>query len=273
MTGTTSPTASVPADAGIDTIPVDLGEGVAAFFTTASGGVSPAPWAGPSGPGLNLGLNVSDDAARVLANRTRLAGVLDGVPVAFATQVHSDRVIPLGAPERERWYAEPAPDTAGDGDALVTGEHGLGLGVLVADCVPVLLADPVARVVGVAHAGRRGTVAGVVLRALESMAERGARPARMRAAVGPAVCGRCYEVPAGMRDDVVSAVPGAYAETSWGTPALDLPTAVAGQLSGAGVAVTRVQRCTLEDEAMFSHRRATARGATTGRQAGVVALA
>ncbi|GAB3169585.1 peptidoglycan editing factor PgeF [Myceligenerans halotolerans] len=257
---------------GIDTIPAELGEGVLAFFTTAAGGVSPPPWAGPSGPGLNLGLNVSDDAGRVRANRARLGAALDGIPVAFATQVHSDRVIPLGSEERGQWHAEPAPDTAGDGDALVTTERGLGLGVLVADCVPVLLADAEARVVGVAHAGRKGTAAGVVLRALESMTARGARPDRVRAVVGPAVCGRCYEVPGELRDEVASAVPGAFAETSWGTPALDLPAAVGAQLSGAGVAVTRVPHCTLEDEAFFSHRRATARGTATGRQAGVVAL-
>ncbi|RPF22036.1 peptidoglycan editing factor PgeF [Myceligenerans xiligouense] len=257
---------------GIDAIPADLGEGVRAFFTTAAGGVSPAPWAAPSGPGLNLGLNVSDDAGRVRANRARLGAALGGIPVAFAHQVHSDRVIPLGSREHSRWHAGPPPDTAGDGDALVTAERDLGLGVLVADCVPVLLADPAARVVGVAHAGRKGTAAGVVLRALESMAERGARPDRVRAAVGPAVCGRCYEVPEELRDEVAAAVPGAFAETAWGTPALDLPAGVGAQLSAAGVAVTHVRRCTLEDEAFFSHRRATTRGTITGRQAGVVAL-
>lgn len=257
---------------GIDTVPVDLGEGVRAFFTAAAGGVSPEPWASPSGPGLNLGLNVSDDPARVRANRARLGEVLDGAPVAFATQVHSARVLSLGAAEHRQWRGDPVPGTAGDGDALVTAERGLGLGVLVADCVPVLLADDVAGVVGVAHAGRKGTAAGVVLKALEAMTERGARPDRVRAAIGPAVCGRCYEVPAPLRDDVAAVVPRAFAETSWGTPALDLPAAVASQLSGAGVAVTRVRRCTLEEASFFSHRRATAGGTTTGRQAGVVAL-
>lgn len=258
--------------AGLDAIRVDLGEGVRAFFTAAAGGVSPAPWAPPAGGGLNLGLNVSDDAARVRLNRARVAAELGGAPVAFATQVHSDRVIELGAAERAAWAGEPAPDTAGEGDALVTAEAGLGLGVLVADCVPVVLADPAARVVAVAHAGRKGTAAGVVLRALEAMERHGARPGRTRAAVGPAVCGRCYEVPEAMRDDVVAVVPEAFSETSWGTPALDLPAAVTAQLTAAGVAVTRVPRCTLEDDTLFSHRRATTRGETTGRQAGVVAL-
>ncbi|GAA1873200.1 polyphenol oxidase family protein [Myceligenerans crystallogenes] len=286
--GITVPAASTSAgaEAGVAAIRVDLGAGVRAFFTTAAGGVSPAPWAGPAGGGLNLGLNVSDDAGRVRANRARLAAELgrapagppggdpERVPVAFATQVHSDRVIVLGAAEREAWSAGPAgtPDTAGEGDALVTAQPGLGLGVLVADCVPVVLADPVARVVAVAHAGRKGTTAGVVLRALAAMEEQGAEPGQTRAAVGPAVCGRCYEVPEAMRDDVVGVVPEAFAETSWGTPALDLPAAVAGQLTAAGVTVTRVPHCTLEDDAFYSHRRATARGATTGRQAGVVAL-
>ncbi|MBO0607713.1 polyphenol oxidase family protein [Myceligenerans salitolerans] len=260
------------ADTGIGTIPVDLGAGVRAFFTTASGGVSPEPWARPGGSGLNLGLNVSDDAGRVRRNRALVGALLGGLPLAFATQVHSARAIPLGPEEHARWRTDTAPDTAGEGDALVTAERGLGLGVLVADCVPVLLADPGAGVVGVAHAGRKGTAAGVVLRALGSMAERGARPDRTRAVVGPAVCGRCYEVPEELRDEVAAVVPGAFAETAWGTPSLDLPAAVGAQLSGAGVDVTRVERCTLEDEEFFSHRRATARGTTTGRQAGIVAL-
>lgn len=256
----------------LDAIPADLGDGVRALFTTTTGGVSPAPWAGGAGRGLNLGLNVSDDARRVRANRARLGEALGDIPVAFATQVHSDRVITLGVRERRHWQTGPAPDTAGDGDALVTAERAFGLGVLVADCVPVLLADPVARVIGVAHAGRKGTAAGVVLRALESMADRGARQGQVRAVIGPAVCGRCYEVPEALRDEVATVVPDAYAETSWGTPALDLPSAVGAQLAGAGVAVHRVPRCTLEDDSLYSHRRATAHGATTGRQAGVVAL-
>ena len=257
---------------GVERIPVDLGPGVRAFFTTARGGVSPGPWASDEGPGLNLGLNVSDDADRVRTNRSRVAAVLGGDPVAFATQVHADRVITLGPADRDRWSARQGPDTAGEGDGLVTDVPGFGLGVLVADCLPVVLADPVARVVAVAHAGRKGVAAGVVFRVLESMVARGASTSRVRAVVGPAVCGRCYEVPDALRDEVAAVVPDAYTTTSWGTPGLDLPAAVVGQLVGSGAHATHLGRCTLEDAAFYSHRRAVARGATTGRQAGVVAL-
>lgn len=251
--------------------PVDLGDGVHAFFTTGAGGVSPAPWSTSDGGGLNLGMNVSDDAARVAANRALVAERI-GAPVAFATQVHGDTVLVLGAADRDVWAAPRPPESAGEGDALVTAEHGLGLGVLVADCVPVLLADPVARVVGVAHAGRKGVLAGVVHRALDALVARGAEPARVRAAVGPAVCGRCYEVPVAMRDEVVAVVPETYATTADGTSGLDLPAGVVAQLVARGVAVTRVEHCTLEDPELFSHRRASAAGTTTGRQAGIITL-
>lgn len=252
-------------------LPVDLGDGVHAFFTTGTGGVSPAPWSTADGGGLNLGLNVSDSAARVAVNRSLVAERL-GAPVAFATQVHGDTVLELGQPERVRWAADRPPASAGEGDALVTAERGLGLGVLVADCVPVLLADPEARVVAVAHAGRKGVLTGVVHRALDAMVARGADPARVRAVVGPAVCGQCYEVPVAMRDEVAAAVPETFATTRAGTPGLDLPSGVIAQLASRGVAAARVARCTLEDPELFSHRRASAAGTTTGRQAGIIAL-
>ena len=251
--------------------PVDLGDGVHAFFTTGAGGVSPAPWAMAGGSGLNLGLNVSDDAARVAVNRSRVVERL-GAPIAFATQVHGSVVLELGEIERARWAAARPPASAGEGDALVTSQCGLGLGVLVADCVPVLLADPGARVVGVAHAGRQGVLAGVVDRALDALVARGADLARVRAAVGPAVCGRCYEVPAEMRDEVAAAVPETFATTTAGTPGLDLPAGVLAQLGARGVVAARVERCTVEDPYLFSHRRASAASTTTGRQAGIVAL-
>ncbi len=251
--------------------PVDLGDGVHAFFTAGTGGVSPAPWSPSDGGGLNLGLNVSDDAARVAVNRSLVAERL-GAPVAFATQVHGDVVLELGPAERVAWAAHRPPASAGEGDALVTAERGLGLGVLVADCVPVLLADPEARVVAVAHAGRKGVLTGVVHRALDALVARGADPARVRAAVGPAVCGRCYEVPGAMRDEVAAVVPETRATTSEGTPGLDLPAGVVAQLAVRGVAATRVERCTLEDASLFSHRRASGVGTTTGRQAGIIAL-
>lgn len=261
------------AAAGPRTIEVDLGPGVRGVFTTAHGGVSTSPWAS-----LNLGAACGDDPSSVATNRAVLADAV-GAPVAFATQVHGAHVIDVrGAAHLREVATEQARDgvpvSVGEADALVTQADDVALGVLVADCVPVLLADPAARVVATAHAGRRGVEQQVVLRALDSMVARGASAARVRAAVGPAICGRCYEVPQAMHDDVVAHVPAAASRTPTGTPALDLPAAVVAQLHDAGVVdVVVVPRCTAQDESLFSYRRAGAAGdARTGRQAGVVRL-
>lgn len=240
---------------------VDLGPGVRAGFTTRAGGVSVPPW-----DTLDLGLAVGDDPDRVRENRARVAAWA-GAPVAWATQVHGADVHVLRGP------ADTATDSVGAVDALVTDVPGTAVGVLVADCVPVLLADPVAGVVGAAHAGRRGLVAGVVQAALAAMADRGADPARVRAVVGPAISGARYEVPAAMRAEVDAAVPGTACTTNAGTPGLDLPAGVAAVLRAAGVVdVRRAGWCTDADPRFFSHRRAQRAGTTTGRSAGVVSL-
>ncbi|MFF2623418.1 polyphenol oxidase family protein [Oerskovia jenensis] len=247
---------------------VDLGPGVRAAFTGRTGGTSPAPWSG-----LNLGLGVGDDAGRVLAHRESVGRWL-GAPLVFGTQVHGAGVRVLSRDDRAaRLEHGDGAATCGEHDALVTAQAGLGLGVLVADCVPVLLADPGARVVGVAHAGRAGLLAGVVGAALGALLAQGARADRVRAVVGPSACGRCYEVPAQMREEVAAVRPGTRSTTSWGTPALDLPAGVVDELRAAGVReITTTDVCTLEDERFYSHRLASRDGLTTGRFAGVVAL-
>jgi copper oxidase (laccase) domain-containing protein len=124
-------------------------------------------------------------------------------------------------------------------------------------------------VAGAAHAGRPGLVAGVVPAALEAMVDLGADPARIVARIGPAVCGRCYEVPEAMRAEVTAVVPEAHATTSWGTPSLDVPAGVRAQLAAGGVTVPGEPAvCTLESEDHFSYRRDKA----TGRLAGYVWL-
>ncbi|WP_019630717.1 peptidoglycan editing factor PgeF [Actinomadura atramentaria] len=236
--------------------PVRLGAGIGAAFTGRSGGVS----AGPYGS-LNLGGAVGDAPAAVAANRRRAAAALDIDPArtVWMRQVHGADVAVVDAP--------------GEGlevDAVATAVPGLALAVLVADCAPVLLADPVAGVVGAAHSGRPGTAAGVVPALLDRMAGLGADPARVRAAVGPAACGGCYEVPAALRDEVAAVVPEARAETRRGTPALDIRAGIAAQLARAGVTDVSVDpRCTLESDDLFSYRR----DGTTGRFAGFVWLA
>jgi YfiH family protein len=137
----------------------------------------------------------------------------------------------------------------------------------------VLLADPRRGVVAAVHAGRAGVAAGVVAAAVRAMEEAGGRRHDIRAAVGPAVCGCCYEVPHALRDEVAAVVPHVASTTSWGTPSLDLPGAVAQGLRDAGTgAVHELGTCTRTDERFFSHRRATAEGSVTGRFAGVVML-
>ncbi|MCJ1681235.1 peptidoglycan editing factor PgeF [Streptomyces sp. APSN-46.1] len=228
-------------------------------FTDRWGGVSAVPY-----EELNLGGAVGDDPAAVLANRVIAARALGIDPelVVWMNQVHGRDVAVVPGP----WG--PAAD-APSVDAVVTTRRRLALAVLTADCTPVLLADPVAGVVGAAHAGRPGLVAGVVPAVVEAMVGLGAEPGRMTARTGPAVCGRCYEVPAEMRDAVAEVVPAAYAETSWGTPAVDVVAGVHAQLAEAGVAhLHRSPVCTLESRDHFSYRR----DRVTGRLAGYVWL-
>ena len=233
---------------------VDLGPGVRAGFT-------PAGW--------NLSTLVGEDAAGAASRRAALAAWA-GAPLTWLRQVHGVTV--HAVPGRDgRARADPAGEDP-TADASVSARRGTGLAVLVADCVPVLLADAAAGVVGVVHAGRQGVASGVVPAAVDALVAAGARPAGLRAVLGPAICGRCYEVPAALRDEVAALVPEAAGTTSWGTPALDLPRAVVAQLTAAGVGEVRdLALCTLADDRWYSHRGAAA-GRPAGRLAGVVAL-
>lgn len=226
-------------------------------FTDRWGGVSTVPYGE-----LNLGGAVGDDPAAVRENRVIAARSLgiDPADVVWMNQVHGAEVSVVT--ERQR------PGEAPTVDAVVT-DRPLALAVLTADCTPVLLADPVAGIVAAAHAGRPGLAAGVVPAAVRAMVGLGASAGRIVAATGPAVCGRCYEVPAELRAQVAALVPAAYAETSWGTPALDIPAGVAAQLAEAGVTeVVRSSVCTLESTDHYSYRREQ----RTGRLASYVWL-
>ncbi|WP_405954758.1 peptidoglycan editing factor PgeF [Streptomyces phaeochromogenes] len=227
-------------------------------FTDRWGGVSAVPY-----EELNLGGAVGDDPDSVRANRELAAKSLGLDPdlVVWMNQVHGPDVAVVDGP----WGDRPVPKA----DAVVTRRRGLALAVLTADCTPVLLADPVAGVVAGAHAGRPGMIAGVVPATVAAMVELGAEPARIVARTGPAVCGRCYEVPDTMRAEVAAVEPAAYAETSWGTPAVDVTAGVHAQLERLGVR-DREQSpvCTLESDDHFSYRR----DRTTGRLAGYVWL-
>lgn len=230
--------------------------GASYAFTDRYGGVSAAPY-----DELDLGDHVGDDPAAVAENRRRLAAALDigADRLVLMQQVHGRDVAVVDGPRD----ADDPPVA----DALVTRTPGLALVVLVADCVPVLLAARRGDVVGVVHAGRKGVAAGVVTATVEAMAALGARPDRMVAVVGPAVCGPCYEVPAGLADEVAAAVPATRATSRAGTPALDLRAGVGAQLVAAGVRTVEVDPwCTVESPDLYSHRR----DGVTGRFAGVV---
>jgi YfiH family protein len=225
-------------------------------FTDRTGGVSRAPW-----DSLDLGTHVGDEPLHVSENRHRLAtGLgLDPDRVVWMDQVHGARVEVVDGPR-------DAPVPAAD--ALVTAVPGLALAVLVADCVPVLLADAQAGVVAAVHAGRRGVEARVVDAALDAMAGVGASLTSVTAELGPSICGGCYEVPGAMRDTVAAVAPDAATVTRAGTAGLDLRRGLAALLEARGVRVEHVGGCTAESPTLFSHRR----DGVTGRSAGLVWL-
>ncbi|WP_410599890.1 peptidoglycan editing factor PgeF [Amycolatopsis sp. lyj-90] len=225
--------------------------------TTRAGGASRPPY-----DTFNLGDHVGDDAGDVFANRKRLATELGLAEdrLAWMEQVHGRTATVVDGSETSAAEAT---------DALVTAEAGLALVVLVADCVPLMLADVEAGVVAAVHAGRVGARVGVVPAAVEAMRSLGADPARTEALLGPAICGDCYEVPADMAADVEKHVPGSACKTRKGTPGLDLRAGLWRQLADLGVGKIGVDpRCTNEDKTLFSFRR----DGTTGRIAGITWL-
>ncbi|HTT52050.1 MAG TPA: peptidoglycan editing factor PgeF [Streptosporangiaceae bacterium] len=168
-----------------------------ALVTTRHGGVSTGSYGS-----LNLALHVGDDPAAVLENRHRLAGALGAElgDFVFCEQSHGNHVATVTAADRGRGTLRRA-DAIGQTDAVVTRDPGTVLVVLVADCVPIILIDPQAQVLGCVHAGWRGTVAGVTGAALHAMRSLGAQPERILAAVGPAIAADRYQV----GDDVAAA--------------------------------------------------------------------
>lgn len=211
---------------------------------------------------FNLARHVGDDDELVAANRAALAQVLglSGERLSFVSQVHGTEVRIIESPEQLR-------DEPVSADAQVTTCRGLGLAIMVADCTPIMLADPEAGVIGAIHAGRPGMAAGIVPETIATMRNLGA--ADIHAIIGPSVCPRCYEVPAALREEVAAVEPVAASVSVTGTPAIDVAGAVAEQLRRAGVSIDHFSRtCTRESEDLFSYRRQQ----STGRFAGVVWL-
>jgi YfiH family protein len=209
----------------------------------------------------NLADHVGDDPAHVLTNRAALAAQVgvDGSHVVTMAPVHGNDVARVQAPS-----GSPVPEV----DALVTRVPGLALLVLAADCVPVLLGDSDNGVIAVVHAGWRGVHSDVLGASITSMLELGARAERIRALVGPAICGQCYDVPRERFDAVTAVAPDAAAVAHDGLPGLDLRAAVVAGLRSRGIAHTLHLGCTAESPDLYSFRR----DPVTGRHGGVVAL-
>ncbi|MCL6627226.1 peptidoglycan editing factor PgeF [Alicyclobacillus shizuokensis] len=246
--------------------------GAKAVFSFRLGGFSQGPFAS-----LNAGGHVGDDAAAVAANRAKIAAHLS-VPVhdiAMAEQVHGSRVAlvgedwPLLAPQQRVPFAAS--------DALLTHVPGIALGILTADCVPVLFFDPVQRVVAAAHSGWRGTVEGISSRVVEAMVEvYGCRVQNVLAVLGPAIRRCCYEVDDTVADAFVARFGRAHVTKRPGRPGkflLDLPSCIRKDLLQAGVSPHHLEDtgvCTAcRNDVLFSYR---ADGGRTGRQLAVVGL-
>jgi len=241
----------------------DANHGVGVAFTDRHGGVSQ----GPLGT-LNLGRADADDRVALRENLALVRASLGLTAIATVHQVHGTRVHEITA---ETLAALPHADPAGHespdslvGDALVTRMKGVGIAVRAADCLPILLADPTAGVVGAAHAGRQGLIDGVLQATLAAMADLGA--ADVEAWVGPSVCGRCYEVPAAMRAEVAAEIPETWAVSATGSPALDLAAGAHAVLVKQGCRVVDLGGCTRESADLHSYRRD---GAEAGRLAGI----
>ena len=224
---------------------------IRATFTTRNDGVSVGPFVA-----RNLARHVGDDPAAVAANRRGLAAEIGADQVAFMRQVHGvDVAVVAGA----------TPDDVPDVDVLVSDVPGVALGVLVADCVPVILTGT--RAAAVVHAGRRGVQHGVVATAIAAL--RDLDDGALQAWLGPSICGGCYEVPQDMQDEVAAVVPATRVMTRRDTPGLDLRAGVAAQLHVGGVGTVHMSDvCTAEDPAYFSYRR----DGVTGRFAGVAMI-
>lgn len=241
--------------------------GVAHAFTNRLGGVSVGPYAS-----LNLGLHVRDDPQAVWENRRRalLAAGADPELLTLGEQVHGTGLgwvepADCGAGARDAATALPATD------GLLTRERAVVLGVLVADCVPLLLADPEAGVVAAVHAGWRGTAGRIATRAVEAMVAAGADPSRILAAMGPSIGPCCYRVSPDLASRFASLFGRDVVREEPQGPHLDLRLANRQALLEAGLSEAHISwqpPCTAcENHRYFSHR---AQEGTAGRQAGFI---
>ncbi len=235
-------------------------------FFTRQGGVSGGIYAS-----LNCGPGSRDAAENVAQNRARVAELLGAEPHRLLTlhQKHSAEVVVADKP----WRTLP------EADAVVTAKPGLAIGILTADCAPVLFCDAEARVIGAAHAGWRGALSGIVEATVEAMETLGASPQRIVAAIGPAISQEAYEVGAEFVDQFLANEPGSdsffMTDEGSGEPHFDLAGYVGARLERARVGtVADLGLCTYcEETRLFSYRRSQHHGEDDyGRQISAIVL-
>jgi YfiH family protein len=238
-------------------------------FFTRQGGVSGGLYAS-----LNCGPGSRDEAANVVENRARVAEILGVKPdqLLSVSQQHSADAITAKKP----WDAAKQPEA----DAIVTLTPGLALGILTADCAPVLFADSEARVIGAAHVGWRGALSGIIEATVEAMRKLGASPERMTAVIGPAISQKAYEVGSEYVERFLAEEPESevffITDEGSGEPHFDLPGYVGERLARAGVGnIADLCLCTYcEETRLFSYRRSQHRGEDDyGRQISAIVLA
>jgi YfiH family protein len=232
-------------------------------FFGRRGGISTGDFAG-----LNVSTAVDDEPQAVDNNRQTVETTLAIGPLVILKQTHSNRVETITG---------PIPPSSVDADAMVSATPGLALGILTADCTPILLVDPQAGVIGAAHAGWRGAVDGIIGNTVEAMVALGAKRKNIVAAFGPTIHAPNYEVGDKFREDFLALHPTGAAHfhtPPGGEPHFDLPGFVAAQLRDAGVErVDQVGACTYaHPEHYFSHRYATHQKTRTGRQIAVIGM-
>lgn len=228
-------------------------------FSTRLGGISPAPW-----DSLNLGAGRGDGSAHVAENFRRFCAAVGADPAGLVKnhQIHSDRIRRAGLDDR---LPDPAAPGVFEADGLITDQPGVCLTIFSGDCIPILLYDPARRCIAAAHAGWRGTAAGIAARAAEAMIrDYGCDPNHILAAIGPGIGPCCFEthgdVPQGLRagmgadaEDFIRPLPGGEKFQ------VDLKGANARFLEGAGLDPARIALCPVctfcRPDLFWSHRK------------------
>ena len=218
-------------------------DGIQAIALKRTGGTSKAPF-----DSLNLASYVGDDSTNVAANLEIVKEMVSAKNISVMNAEHGKTI-----------HVVTQPGIAPVGDGLITSQSDLALVALAADCVPFGLVDPVNRVIAVGHAGWRGVLANVMQSLFDELVSSGAQPQHTQAIIGPAICAKCYEVPAERVQLFREVCPEAISSPRH----LDLTRGVVSVLADQVAQIHELTGCTLENSELFSYRRAA--GEPTGR--------